>query len=65
MKKYNDVEITVKAVFILMLQTEKLRSVFNYNTKNVDGVNVGSNIGYMDIGELVEIVQLFYKGRLK
>lgn len=65
MKKYNDVEITVKAVFILMLQTEKLRSVFNYNTKNVDGVNVGSNIGYMDIGELVEIVQLFYKASLK
>lgn len=65
MKKYNDVEITVKAVFILMLQTEKLRSVFNYNTKNVDVVNVGSNIGYMDIGELVEIVQLFYKASLK
>lgn len=46
----------------VLLPCYQLQNWLKY--KLVDRVNVGKDIGYIEIGQLVEIIQLFYKARL-
>lgn len=62
MKKYNNMEKAyMKKQFWHHATDCQMRGNCEFKYKKVDRVNVGSKIGYIEVGQLVELIQSFYK----
>lgn len=62
MKKYNNMEKAyMKKQFWHHVTDCKTGYNCEFRYKKVDRVNVGSEVGYIEVGQLIGLIQLFYK----